>query len=1093
MKNYQRNIIIYRANGTPVDVTDYVIACTVNQGDVSGIGDQGNDGVSPILDITLKHDTENGINFNPGVITGLWKSIKVTKTGNGISRNFTPIGSNIYPDSIKTFSTSNPDFFTDWTLTSTGLLRSNELIPNGTEVTLFYSYFDQTADNEINKPVGIEDSLIQSNRIIDVIVRKGNVISHKQTITGDGTNRYTIDISLGTGTLIKDSVFTYDWSNSFIGGWYIDYGTNELVCSSNIPIGEIITVLYSYNDGSPVTLFRGLIGDSISPGKTSISLQVRELNTKILQDTPIIKEKLRGYKDGGIAYVNGSSSFEIPYRIIDYSDTQIGSLSSTPINEPYSVENTYYTAEFKYRSVSFNGSNTITGSGINVGFSVNDYIALVSNGTIFGSGVITNISTNTITVSMTESVGSGVYDLHYVWVQGIPVKDYLQQIIDDTIGINIVNLYQTEDPGYNVLPTEKMLEYKTLHNLCTDRVNEFGWGVLPRYNNPSEPFRMTIIKPERDKTIADHTRNYLTDFYKQDLKISDQSLRDGVIVYYNSEETGEKEYVTSPLGTDLVDMQRPLILEEEYTEGINFESEAQDYADSVYEDVKDIPIVSQITSELEPDLQVFDLEEIFYPFLSSTDNKYATQSIQHDIMSLQTTRSGTVRVRGGLNKWRRIEAKAGAFRPSTSGKMTTGSIFPPISNLTAEERIENKGQTISKTVLVSWDKPIGYFPSNYQIEIKKSTDVNWDDSEIFIFKNNSCKLSVEDGIIYNIRVAGRDKNGDLGFYSEIVTIEITNVALQSDGSKILYIRNQEQFSEWVNEVSKLLADTSYITPEYDEVRIYNNSIGYVYNFETTRIRIEKTSFKIIGIGNPDITINTNYSSLQAAPIIINADNLYLNEILFSFDYTGTSPIYCFYLENLTTSKGTIDIKTNIVSEISIFNLFGFRNKNINLTKSILQTNGNYCVRLDSITDDSTIKIDGNILSSLNAITLGVSSTFKNVKIINNTFINSRVEILDDCLSSTISNNTWNLDENMSLNEVISVSDLFLNNTITDNRINLNETTAGTLTYYMVDSSLGSFTYNIVTGNTAYGNRTSWFTGFVSNPASGNIIDNNTNN
>ena len=57
------SIIIYRKNGTPVNVSAYVSKMQINRGDVTGFGELGFEGVAHTLSLTLNNSKE--INFSP--------------------------------------------------------------------------------------------------------------------------------------------------------------------------------------------------------------------------------------------------------------------------------------------------------------------------------------------------------------------------------------------------------------------------------------------------------------------------------------------------------------------------------------------------------------------------------------------------------------------------------------------------------------------------------------------------------------------------------------------------------------------------------------------------------------------------------------------------------------------------------------------------------------------------------------------------------------------------------------------------------------------------------------------------------------------
>ena len=86
------SIIIYRKDGTPVDVSAYVSNMQINKGDVTGFGETGFEGVAHTLSLTLQNAKE--INFSPFAEKGANISEYVNIAGTG-AKIYTA-SSNIY-------------------------------------------------------------------------------------------------------------------------------------------------------------------------------------------------------------------------------------------------------------------------------------------------------------------------------------------------------------------------------------------------------------------------------------------------------------------------------------------------------------------------------------------------------------------------------------------------------------------------------------------------------------------------------------------------------------------------------------------------------------------------------------------------------------------------------------------------------------------------------------------------------------------------------------------------------------------------------------------------------------------------------------
>ncbi len=73
-KIMERFIQIRRDDGSWENISDYIGEnLSITSGDVSGVGDQGNDGIATSLSLNLKNDDYNNIIFSPFVFYGVTK------------------------------------------------------------------------------------------------------------------------------------------------------------------------------------------------------------------------------------------------------------------------------------------------------------------------------------------------------------------------------------------------------------------------------------------------------------------------------------------------------------------------------------------------------------------------------------------------------------------------------------------------------------------------------------------------------------------------------------------------------------------------------------------------------------------------------------------------------------------------------------------------------------------------------------------------------------------------------------------------------------------------------------------------------------
>ena len=93
------SIIIYRKDGTPIDVSAYVDSMEINRGDVTGFGEAGCEGIAHTLTLNLNNTKE--INFSPFSEKGVNISEFQTIVGNN-SKVYPTNVTNIYAATVMT-------------------------------------------------------------------------------------------------------------------------------------------------------------------------------------------------------------------------------------------------------------------------------------------------------------------------------------------------------------------------------------------------------------------------------------------------------------------------------------------------------------------------------------------------------------------------------------------------------------------------------------------------------------------------------------------------------------------------------------------------------------------------------------------------------------------------------------------------------------------------------------------------------------------------------------------------------------------------------------------------------------------------------
>src|SRR5574344_603958 len=243
----QSKLIIYRKNGSPVDVTTYLTNAEIDNGSATDLGESGIDGVVSTLSFALKNAKE--INYCPLVEYGANISEQVSITGTGATT---------YPCQVgileETLFTDNEEI--------TVKLSGNNFVFNrpiltGETIKVKYTRYDMTVANPINSVSSAYNPLLDEGAKVEFFVNDEDWKSGSQTITGNGSKRYSIT----NGYAIDKTC--YCLSDAEIA-CTIDTTTNEVVFNRNIESYETVTISYSFYENLPSLLFSGYISADIS-------------------------------------------------------------------------------------------------------------------------------------------------------------------------------------------------------------------------------------------------------------------------------------------------------------------------------------------------------------------------------------------------------------------------------------------------------------------------------------------------------------------------------------------------------------------------------------------------------------------------------------------------------------------------------------------------------------------------------------------------------------------------------------------------------------------------------------------------------------
>src|SRR5690606_38197070 len=125
--------------------------------------------------------------------------------------------------------------------------------------------------------------------------------------------------------------------------------------------------------------------------------------------------------------------------------------------------------------------------------------------------------------------------------EGTPVEVVMQQILDATLGAEVVQLVVPQSPGFLITPytQEPMSLLEALQRLA----DLIGWTVRYRWHGPSGAFRLTFYEPPRNRTtpVAVIGPDQYIDV--EDLAIDRAGIRNVISVSYRDAATGQRAEV----------------------------------------------------------------------------------------------------------------------------------------------------------------------------------------------------------------------------------------------------------------------------------------------------------------------------------------------------------------------------------------------------------------------------------------------------------------------------------------------------------------------------------------------------------------------
>lgn len=215
----------------------------------------------------------------------------------------------------------------------------------------------------------------------------------------------------------------------------------------------------------------------------------------------------------------------------------------------------------------------------------------------------------------------------YGTVPGVALEGVMQNILDDNLGVGVVNLSIPVSPLYQISPAYSQQKMPIMDAL-TALAQLPGFDVRYKWSDLASNFLLTLSEPARTKTIPDHTFGPSAYFGVRNLELDLANVRNVVTVSFpfNSSTMVENTDSITKYG------RRFFFIQEDEDSPINTAGEAEIMADAILLDLKDPKAEQEVElpffwpAEL-GDLYRFSANAVHY----NVDTDLAVVSVRHEI------------------------------------------------------------------------------------------------------------------------------------------------------------------------------------------------------------------------------------------------------------------------------------------------------------------------------------------------------------------------------------------------------------------------------------------------------------------------------
>src|SRR5690606_31034993 len=270
------------------------------------------------------------------------------------------------------------------------------------------------------------------------------------------------------------------------------------------------------------------------------------------------------------------------------------------------------------------------------------------------------------------------------------------------------------------------IEYTDLWSALQRFCQQRGTDLRYRLNEATGQIELTYWLPDRAMVpgwIIDASQ-----VRREELRISGTDMINRVTVRYRDAQTGQRAEVTVQ-DADSIAMYglRHGLIEEPDTDLIPDEETARKLAQTIVEDLKDVPALTRLTVPFDPRIQLFDKLRVANPSVRDEPEDYAIEGreLQFSATDWSMVLIGGGRVVVKRQVWLERMATEGVKRPFTP-RDTTTSVIPPAPTIIEAKSVPGGVQlTLAPPLGLYWNGFVVHASTTPNFTPSGATEVAW--------------------------------------------------------------------------------------------------------------------------------------------------------------------------------------------------------------------------------------------------------------------------------------------------------------------------------------------------------------------------------